>query len=248
MSKYFKTLERLRAIPSEASSIPPPERSIPAPQPQTDAVEHVPIPHLHTVSEVAAHSATAQGAYAGLLDSLRLVPPSACGRCVLIAGASSDKGTYAVLRGLEEQAEQRAANLVTGELQLSQGSRQLTLRRIPASSDLHTEVAGQAAPLDLDDEDLSTALRNRIEAVSPEADVAILYGPPLFSSVDGALLARATSGLVLVVEPLETRRTDLLLALKRAESSGCSVIGIVTFGARQWVPGWIQRLLSGTTS
>ena len=241
MSKYFKTLERLRADPSA---------STPQSLQRAEGLERLPASPLHTVSDTALQTASVQGETSDLLDGLRLVPPSESGRCVVMAGVSSDQAARSVLHGLEQQAEQVPVNLVTGELQHSQGSRKLALRSVPAGAGLHTEVGPWsvshegALPIDLDSATLAEDLMKQIQGLGANADLALLLGPPLSRSVDAALLARATSGLVLVAEPLVTERSDLFLALNRAQSSGCSVLGTVSVGTRHSLPAWIQKLFA----
>ena len=224
MSRYFQTLNRLQAGTRRVADV--------GAKPELDLVEAVPAVNAES-HRITLKPAESLGALAGLLDGLRLISSSRSGRCVVLAGVSSDTAAGFVQRGLEAEAVRSSVNLVTGRLIRSRGR-----RFVVEFSSTEDSVA-----IDLETDAVADALRARIQKVDPEADVAVLQGPPLSDSVDAALLARSTSGLILVLEPLVTRRSDLFLALERAERSGCEVLGVVTLDARKRLPQWLRRLI-----
>jgi succinoglycan biosynthesis transport protein ExoP len=72
---------------------------------------------------------------------------------------------------------------------------------------------------------------DRLRAILSEAatrfDVVILDGPPIMGLADAPLLATAASGTILVIEAGETGHQMALTALKRIESGGARVLGVV---------------------
>lgn len=232
MSKYFRTLKRLQSDSSE---------------PLTDGTTELEAGQAQPIEQVYAfpgidtvRSAKVRPTFSRLLDGLRLVAQSSETRCVVIADVSSEHASRRLIEGLEEQACQKPVSLVSGDFGQSE-RRALTLHRV---SDSESPAAiSTPLSLDRDAESLSRDVQSRLEQVAPDAEVAILRGPPLAVSVDSALLARATAGLVVVLEPQVTTRADLHLALSRASHSGSSVIGFVMYGSRHWLPKWTRRLL-----
>ena len=72
---------------------------------------------------------------------------------------------------------------------------------------------------------------DRLRAILAEAathfDVVIMDGPPVMGLADAPLLATAASGTILVIEAGETGHQMALTALKRIESGGARVLGVV---------------------
>ena len=83
-----------------------------------------------------------------------------------------------------------------------------------------------------------------IREVAPWADLVILEAPPLSVSVDGALLACASDGLMIVAERDVTGRAVLATAAERARVTGCRTLGIVMTGNPEPLPGWMQKIMT----
>lgn len=73
----------------------------------------------------------------------------------------------------------------------------------------------------------SDRLRAILNEASSKFDVVILDGPPVMGLADAPLLATAASGTILVIEAGETGHQMALTALKRVESGGARVLGVV---------------------
>jgi hypothetical protein len=120
-----------------------------------------------------------------------------------------------------------------------------------------SRVAEAAAPGGAAGSQAATALEPRpagaagierwFEEGSGGVDFILVEAPPLDTTADAALLARACDGLVLVVESGVTSRESLLRAVRIAEASGCRLLGLVMSEPRQGLPDWVRRLVSGTS-
>ncbi len=240
MSRYFQTLKRLHSGETETPA---------AAQPTADFATQALKPGLYTFPNLMLQSAKVQTALSDLLESLRIAARNTPSRCLVVAGVSDDQASGHLMAGLETVAEHRPLKLVTGELAITGGDRFIRLRRTACGEtredDSTAAAAKMAEALDLSDNLLPENLRGQIELVTPKADLAVVHGPPLCRSAEAALLASATGGLVVVLEPLITRRSDLFLALDHAEMSGSAVLGVVTMGAQDALPPWPRRLLPG---
>jgi hypothetical protein len=102
---------------------------------------------------------------------------------------------------------------------------------------------GAALAVDLDAGSSPQALTAWVERTAPGSDLVILTGPPLATSIDAALLACACDGLVIVAESEVTERAALQVAAERARIAGCKTLGVVMYGAKDRVPGWLRRLM-----
>jgi len=104
---------------------------------------------------------------------------------------------------------------------------------------LEIDLDGGAAPSDLN---------AWIERVAPDAQLVIVAGPPLANSIDTALLACASDGLVIVAESEVTDRNALQLAAERARIAGCRTLGVVMHGTQERMPVWMRRLMGSPTN
>ncbi len=242
MSRYFQTLKRLRSGEQGAAA---------AREPVADLEGPAPTPDPYPFSRVTLRSAQVQAEFSELLGSLRLAALSSPSRSVVVAAVSHTQASRRVMEGLEVIGDQGPLEVVRGELEVSAGGRSVRLRRTSAGQGGRIDAAAETAPaerilaLDLNEVSLAEKLRNQIGLVNPKADLAVVHGPPLTRSVEAALRAGATAGIVLVVELMITPRSDLFVALDRIERSGSTILGVVTVG-KTVLPRWLQRSLSAT--
>jgi Mrp family chromosome partitioning ATPase len=74
------------------------------------------------------------------------------------------------------------------------------------------------------------------------ADLMLIEAPPLLHSIDGALVARACDGLILVAERGVTERRALQEAANRARAAGCTLLGVIVTSVQRPMPSWLERL------
>jgi hypothetical protein len=92
-----------------------------------------------------------------------------------------------------------------------------------------------------------STLTRWFEQSSGGVDFIAIAAPPLDSSVEAALLARACDGLVIVVESEVTPRESLHRAVRLARASGCRLLGLVMSEPKARLPSWWRRLISAST-
>jgi hypothetical protein len=106
-------------------------------------------------------------------------------------------------------------------------------------------VGSRTSPCNLKGRPAEEVARRWLEDAISGHDLLIVEAPPLSASVDAALLGRACSGLVLVAEALATARQDLGQAAETARLADCPLLGLVLTGSRDWLPGWLSRIMDG---
>lgn len=192
-------------------------------------------------------SAKQQNAHAALLDALRAVASKEQTPCVVIAGIASNHAVGSVIDGIAAQASVRGVGLQIGDVVVSATHRTLSTREgTPAPRGLDADgvplTQRTSLALELSAPATQEALKRWFVASGAGYDLLIVAAPPLLSSVDAALVARACDGLVLVSEPLVTLREEFEIAVERARSSGCRVLGLVMNDYREWLPRFLTRL------
>jgi len=246
MSRYFQTLKKLQQQQAEEASnssssaaAPAPYTSNPAPKWGPESPEQV-FPELPLAYREAAWN--------HMLESLRSQSQTA--RPILVvAGVSDVESTRSLIIGLMRQAARKGVIVQVARLTQSQHGRVLSF--LPGVSDEQDSAwhgNGAADPPSVGGFDLSVAqtdqkLAEWLRSSSSGADMVVIEAPGILSSADTLLLAKACDGLALVVEPLVTDRSALKAAVKRAQASGCKVVGLVVNGHRNWLPRWLVRLL-----
>ena len=250
MSKYFQALNRI-SQQSKTVAEPPAEEK-PAQKRQTPArasAADPPIVHETLLGDLP--SAKRDLAYSSLLDSLRAVPSDTKVPCVVLAGVSRRSPSRRVLKGLLTQAENQAIRLLTLEMAFDGGRRHLkemSLETLEQSQQIL--LPGQS---NSDDSprftQRSTASGSQVEQwlqrIDSEFDLALIQAPPLRDSVEAALLARETDGLMLIAENLVDSHVDLVKATEKARDAGCALRGVVLVGSKEWLPSWLGRLFKG---
>ena len=250
MSRYFQTLKKLQQQqPEEASNSsssaaePAPYTPEPAPKWESESPEQV-FPELPLAYREAAWN--------HMLESLRSQSQTA--RPILVvAGVSDVESTRRLIIGLMRQAARKGVIVQVARLTQSQHGRVLSF--LPGVSDeqdsaWHGNGAAEGAtdPPSVGGFDLSVAqtdqkLAEWLRSSSSGADMVVIEAPGILSSADTLLLAKACDGLALVVEPMVTDRSALKAAVKRAQASGCKVVGLIVSNHREWIPPWLRRLL-----
>lgn len=193
---------------------------------------------LEKVQSRAVTSAAHPG-IAKLLDNLRLIATESGVRTIVFSGASTVEAVQALAQNLAHHADVNGMTALVATLTTSGGRTFVT----PTVG-----FATGAAPLEVElDAAVSGAhLRGWIGEVAPGADLLVITAPPLATSIDGALLACACDGLVIVAESEVTERAALHTAAERARITGCRTLGVVMHGTKDRVPGWVRRLMGDT--
>jgi hypothetical protein len=168
---------------------------------------------------------TQESGFAALLDAVRAAAQSPSAPGIVVAAPDSAERVGSVISGLAAVARRRGLRVFVGRLEDS--GQQTTVRK---AGDVTTTVS-------------SGQIQSWFDQVDGEHDLVLVHAPPLGSSLDAALLGKGCTGLVLVVEPLETTRSGLRSAVARAESTGCRVLGLVVSGGKPWIPRWLRRFL-----
>jgi hypothetical protein len=183
---------------------------------------------------------------AGLLDNIRVLSAGHTTRTVVFAGASKSEPVGLVTAGLAAHAERQGMAVFTAELTKSDGRSFLVPRPSPGAAARFG--AADALEIDLDGGAAPSDLNAWVERVAPDAQLVIVAGPPLANSIDTALLACASDGLVIVAESEVTDRNALQLAAERARIAGCRTLGVVMHGTQERMPAWMRRLMGNPTT
>lgn len=192
---------------------------------------------LRRLDAVSLTDALAPG-FTTLLDGLRARTARGAGARALVLAAAQPSGASGfVLDGLAARAEQLGMEVVRGELR-GVPSRQLMPARRTPPTDRTARHCFAVAPR-------PAHLAAEMEAWLGQhrsADLVLTEAPPLSSSIDGALVARACDGLILVAERGVTERRALHEAANRARIAGCTVLGVIVTSGDEPMPTWLERL------
>ena|GEM_PF-3959981 len=185
--------------------------------------------------------------FARAFDNLRAIAAGTRLRSVVIAAASGAETVEPVVTGLAEEAHRHQLQALTATLTADEGEYVLRERFVfePDRISDGTPPRSESRPISfhLGTSDLPSTLTDWINKAREAHDLALLHGPALGDSVDAALIARATDGLVIVVEPGVTASHDLIGAVERARSVGCNILGLVAAGARDELPSWMKQIV-----
>lgn len=236
MSEYFRVLKRIERERHEYEPAPP--RLVTA-----KGEIHCEPPVTETVTEAvpatasAPISSEAELAFARLFDNLRALTKGQALRSVVFAGAAPGDSAHTVVSGLAKHVER--LGLTVQRVELTEVATRALLRR-------HREPAangGTGLPLVVSGRNLPAD-----GAHSPGADLLLIEARPLSESIDGALVARAGNGLVIVAAPGTTARAALRVAAERARTAGCRTLGLVTYGSQDRMPKWLRRIFASSRS
>ncbi|MEM7586077.1 MAG: hypothetical protein AAF560_21990 [Acidobacteriota bacterium] len=238
MSNYFRALLRLEKQSGSPGAVT-------ARAAAGEAQARDPLADTKPVYDIS--SVKKQNAHAALLDALRAVTGREQTPTVVIAGVARSDAVGAVIAGIANQAAQRGVGVQIGDVVVSTTHRILSTREdTPEPRGLDPEglpLAGKTSlPLELSAPATQEALKKWFVGAGAGYDLLIVAAPPLLTSVDAALVARACDGLVLVGEPLVTQRDEFEIAVERARSSGCRVLGLVMNDNQEWLPRFLGRL------
>lgn len=250
MSRYFQTLKKLQQRRSDEI----PEGPAPALKPAADSAREREWPAADP-AEVFPELPLAgrEAAWSDMIESLRAQAHSTR-PSVVVAGVTDAESTRRLVHGLTKQARLRGITVQIARLTASASGRHLSLTTELEASRSRTDradVEGGAAALgsrrpeslDLSRLEDGLGLAQWLQSVSAEADLLVIEAPGVLSSADTLLLAKASDGLAIVVEPLITDRKALKAAVNRAQASGCRLVGLIVSGHREWLPRWLRRLL-----
>jgi Mrp family chromosome partitioning ATPase len=173
---------------------------------------------------------------ANLLDRIRALTSDRAQRVVVFSGASTGEAVSALAGNLATHAERCGMRAFIGSLVRTTAGWVIA----PASP---AATTAPALGVDLDAGIPEAVLLEWVERVAPGSDLVVLTGPPLATSIEAALLACASDGLVIVAESEVTERAALQTAADRARLAGCRTLGVVMHGTKDRVPGWIRRIV-----
>lgn len=229
------------ASPTTAPSMPPAPPSISAAAAasavRSTAVVAEPSPagHVPDTRRARAFAGTPDSGIATLLDSIRLISNGRERRVVVFCGASNAEAVTALAEALVAHAERTGMRALLATL----------TRTGTGSAVVPAHIAGSALPVDLDAGTSIDALAAWADQLDHANDLVVVTGPPLASSIDAALLACASDGLVIVAESEVTERAALQVAAERARIAGCKTLGVVMHGTKERLPKWLSRLMGG---
>jgi len=244
------------ALPIEPTPAAAPRTVIPMPSPPTAAPADVNIvlpeptapsapavnPSARRLEKVRSR-AMANAAHPGiasLLDNIRLLATGRSVRSVVFAGASTAEAVDTLAADLAYHANTNGMKAIVAALTAHGGRSFVT----PV-----TGFDGDGTPLEVElDTKLSTAaLHDWLGRNASHGELLVICAPPLATSIDGALLACACDGLVIVAESEVTERAALQTAAERARITGCRTLGVVMYGIKDRVPGWVRRLVGDSS-
>jgi capsular exopolysaccharide synthesis family protein len=73
----------------------------------------------------------------------------------------------------------------------------------------------------------SVSMRRFLAEVGSQYDLVIIDSPPVLSVADASLLAPAVDGVVVVVDSVNTRRSQLIRSVKEIENAGGRIVGMI---------------------
>jgi hypothetical protein len=227
VSEYLRLLNRLeRDKPSRA--VPPARLAAPVPTPTPRPPRPVPAPAAATS---AAH-------FAALYDSLRATANGEAVRSFVFASADADGSPRVIIDGLAAHVRRLGHRVCIAEVVESD---RLPLLRVHVDG---TPIGGRAQndamPLDLRSHAGADEVREWLRQ-STHADLTLIDAGGLEQSIDPALLACGCDGLLIVVRAERTRRETLRLAVERARSVGCRILGLVMEVQPSRLPPWQRR-------
>ena len=236
------------ALPPEPAPVSPvvAPASVAAPAPVA-APASMPAPVAHETPSARrfehvrsrALASTAHPGIASLLDNIRLLATGRAVRIVVFAGASTVEAVDALAGGLAEHANANGMKAIVAALTGTAGRSYVTpVTGFDDRSALEVELDTKVSP---------SQLHDWLGKTSPGSELLVICAPPLATSIDGALLACACDGLVIVAESEVTERAALQTAAERARVTGCRTLGVVMHGAKNRIPAWIRKLAGDTS-
>ena len=151
---------------------------------------------------------------------------AAMGRRVLLVDADLRLPQVHTLLNLQNQ--QGLSNVIATNLSVLE-----VIQRSPSSDNLFVLTSGQIPP---DPTKLlsSKKMQNIMELLQQHFDLVIYDTPPFLGLADGNLLAKHTSGIVLVTRIGKTDRSLLIQALDQLRISRAAVLGTVCNGVKNY--------------
>lgn len=192
---------------------------------------------LRRLDAVSPNDALAPG-FTTLLDGLRAQTARGGGaRSLVLAAPQPSPASGVVLDGLAARAEQLGMEVVRGELRGVPSRPLMAARRTPPTDRTARHCFAVAPRPDR----LATEMEAWLGQYD-RADLVLIEAPPLLQSIDGALVARACDGLILIAERGVTERWALQEAANRARVTGCTLLGVIMTSSERRMPTWLERL------
>jgi Mrp family chromosome partitioning ATPase len=270
MSNYFQTLKRLeREQAREKADATRPRTRIETVAPAATEARTADSPPLagerartqtpEVIAQPAVIDERTVGGFSALFDNLRALGNGAPVGTIVIAGASTVESVERIATGLAAEIARNDVRVLVAELYRSGGNPMLRVRMatptdkseagrygVAARRSAEVAVGGAELPqplrLELRGGPVPDSLKDWLAQAHAGHEMVIIEAPPLGISVDGAMAARACDGLALVVEAHTTPREALRDAIDRADTVGCTLLGIVMEGRPEWRPLWLRRL------
>jgi len=257
LSKYFQALNRISQQTKPVKKSPAAESTRGEPEARETSSGNIADETVlvHESAFSSLPSAKRNLAYSALLDTLRAVSVTSGVPCVVLAGVSRRSPSTQVLKGMLTQAENQGLRLLSLKVAF-EGSRRFLRENSLESLETNNRALLPDKFEENQDSQLfgsmarssSDQVEQWLERVDRDFDLALIQGPALNESVEAALLARETSGLVLIAENLVDSHVDLVAATEKVRDAGCTLLGVVLVGAREWLPSWLRRLFKGRSS
>lgn len=221
MSEYVRVLTRLER---EGGGSPVAAVQTARPAPALVVVN----PEARPVVLPVAPALADGGAFARLYDNLRATAGGEGIRSLVLAGIVADDAAGVVLDGLAAHAGQVGLAVRIAEIGALHGRPVLRLRQpAPGGAEGWLDLRGRA-----------NATEVRTWLARAEADLILIDGGAVADSIDPALLACGTDGLLLVVRAQGTETAAVAAAVQRARKVGCTVRGLVVRSPRSAIPPW----------
>jgi hypothetical protein len=173
-------------------------------------------------------------AFAALLDGLRALAAGTRAPVVVLAEVCGEGLMDRLTGGLAELAKARGVRIRWAGLGMVDGRRLVRLE----------DEAAARGELDLGASPPSEQVRAWLAAAGVAHDLVLVAAPPLDRSLDGALLACESDGLVLLAENGGLSTDQLSAGVERAKATGCTLLGLALLGHREWLPRWLAKLVS----
>lgn len=263
MSEYFRILNRveeehadadlnegskrlLDGAAKEAKPAAPKRNKNKAPAPRNDAQRTATATPATTPAKPIVRKKAARAhrpedrsaSFARTFDNLRAIAAESGLTRIVIAGASAGEDVDSVIEGLAAQAERHQLTAVFSELDETGNGYVLRERSRygaggPATEPANFRLTSGTAP---------DAFDAWLDRTLQASDMVMIKAPGLGQSVDAALLARNTDGIIVVVESDVTTKEDLKLAVERVRSVGCRVLGLIASGTEDDTPAWLRQI------
>jgi hypothetical protein len=175
--------------------------------------------------------------FAALYDNLRATANGDAIRSLVVAGAGPADSPRVVVDGLAAHVRRLGQRVCVAEV-VDAG--ELPLLRVRTGPGDTGRGAQSARALDLRSPASAEDVRAWLAAIAG-GDLTLIDAGSLSASIDPALLACGSDGLVIALDADTTTRDALRVAAERARAVGCRILGLVVAIQQQNLPPWERR-------